>query len=126
MGIIAWWTGATFTTNLFTRRFGKRAGEDHLGNVYYQGGTDVYGKPRRWVIYKGSNDASRVPPEWHRWLHGTMEETPDVGLPAPRPWQEQGRQNMTGTREAYRPAGSLEAGGKRAAATGDYEAWSPE
>jgi len=33
---------------------------------------------------------------------------------------------MTGTAHAYRPAGALEQGGKRAAATGDYEAWSPE
>ena len=46
-------------------------------------------------------------------------------LPAPRAWQAPPQPNLTGTREAYRPAGALEAGGKRAAATGDYEAWSP-
>ena len=28
--------------------------------------------------------------------------------------------------EAYRPAGALERGGRRAGATGDYEAWSPD
>jgi NADH:ubiquinone oxidoreductase subunit len=33
---------------------------------------------------------------------------------------------MTGTPLAYRPSGALEKGGKRAAATGDYEAWTPE
>ena len=33
---------------------------------------------------------------------------------------------MTGTALAYRPAGALEKGGKRAAATGDYEAWTPD
>ena len=32
---------------------------------------------------------------------------------------------MTGTNRAYLPAGALERGGNRAAATGDYEAWSP-
>ncbi len=123
--IFTWWDGATFGTRLFTSRMGTRVGSDELGNVYFQGGKDVHGNPRRWVIYAGSNDASRVPPDWHGWLHGTIAETPDKALPPPRAWQEPARPNMTGTREAYRPAGALEAGGKRAAATGDYEAWSP-
>lgn len=122
--IFTWWNGATLTTNLFTRRHGSRIGSDSLGNIYYQGSKDVRGNPRRWVIYAGSNDASRVPPEWHGWLHGTIDEIPDE-LPAPRAWQAPAKPNLTGTVEAYRPAGALEAGGKRAAATGDYEAWSP-
>ena len=45
---------------------------------------------------------------------------------APLPWQKEHLPNLTGTPEAYRPAGSLERGGKRARATGDYEAWQPE
>ncbi|HEY0316586.1 MAG TPA: NADH-ubiquinone oxidoreductase subunit NDUFA12 family protein, partial [Sphingomonas sp.] len=69
-------------------------------------------------------DASRVPAEWHGWLHGTTDVVPDRESP-PRPWQAPTKPNLTGTREAYRPAGALEAGGRRAAATGDYEAWSP-
>jgi NADH:ubiquinone oxidoreductase subunit len=128
MGILAniftWWNGATIGTGLFTRRFGTRVGTDSMGNVYFTGGKDVYGKPRRWVIYAGDNDASRVTPEWHSWLHNTIEVTPDE-LPPARPWQAPAQPNLTGSREAYRPAGALEAGGKRAAATGDYEAWSP-
>jgi NADH:ubiquinone oxidoreductase subunit len=122
--IFTWWNGATIGTGIFTRRHGGRVGTDAMGNVYYSGGIDVHGNPRRWVIYAGSNDASRVSPEWHSWLHNTIDETPDA-LPAPRPWQAPPQPNLTGSREAYRPAGALEAGGKRAAATGDYEAWSP-
>jgi NADH:ubiquinone oxidoreductase subunit len=129
MGILAsiftWWNGATIGTRLFSARNGTRVGADDLGNVYFQGGRDVHGNPRRWVIYAGSNDASRVPPEWFGWLHNTQAETPDKALPPPRDWQQPYKPNMTGTRDAYRPAGALEAGGKRAAATGDYEAWSP-
>jgi NADH:ubiquinone oxidoreductase subunit len=34
--------------------------------------------------------------------------------------------NATGTPKAYRPQGALERGGRRAAATGDYEAWTPD
>ena len=122
--IFTWWNGATLGTGLFTRRHGSRVGTDAMGNAYFTGGTDVHGNPRRWVIYAGANDASRVPPEWHGWLHNTIDVTPDE-LPPARAWQAPPQPNLTGSREAYRPAGALEAGGKRAAATGDYEAWSP-
>ncbi len=122
--IFTWWNGATIGTRLFSSRKGSRIGEDALGNLYFTGGADVHGNPRRWVIYAGANDASRVPAEWHGWLHGTTDVVPDRESP-PRPWQAPTKPNLTGTREAYRPAGALEAGGRRAAATGDYEAWSP-
>src|SRR3546814_8634305 len=59
-----WWEGSTFGTWMGLR--GKRkTGEDALGNVYYEGGRDVNGLPRRWVIYKGANDASRGRSEEH-------------------------------------------------------------
>ncbi len=74
------------------------------------------------MLYKGSNDASRVPPEWHGWLHGTFDELPTDILPAPRAWEKEASPNLTGSTGAYRPAGALERGGQRAAATGDYEA----
>jgi NADH:ubiquinone oxidoreductase subunit len=46
-------------------------------------------------------------------------------LPSARVWQKPAIPNLTGTEAAYRPSGALERGGIRAAATGDYEAWSP-
>jgi NADH:ubiquinone oxidoreductase subunit len=119
--IFTWWDGATIGTMLDSWRHGEAVGEDSLGNRYYRAKD---GK-RRWVIYNGSNDASRVPPEWHGWLHGTFDELPEKVLPAPRPWLAEPQPNLTGTASAYRPAGALERGGKRAAATGDYEAWRP-
>ena len=119
--IFTWWDGATIGTAWFSRRHGGRVGEDALGNVYFEarkGG-------RRWVIYNGANDASRVPPEWHGWLHRTIDAPPQDALPPPRAWEKPPVPNRTGTDQAYRPAGALEQGGRRAAATGDYEAWSP-
>lgn len=124
--IFTWWEGATFGTWLTTRLKGARVGSDALGNVYYTGGRNLVGEPRRWVMYAGANDASRIPPEWHSWLVGTISEVPDRALPAARAWQIEATANPTGTAAAYRPAGALEAGGKRASATGDYEAWSPD
>lgn len=119
-----WWEGATWGTALFSRRNGGRIGSDALGNVYFESKKPVAGQVRRWVIYSGANDASRVPPEWFGWLHHQTDAIP-ADLPAPKPWVKDPAPNLTGTVEAYRPQGALERGGARAAATGDYEAWSP-
>lgn len=125
--IFTWWDGATIGTRLFSRRHGVSVGEDGFGNIYYQAkGPDSFGRVRRWVIYSGSNDASRVAPEWHGWLHHQVDDIPDRSMPPAHAWQKPAVPNLTGTPRAYRPAGSLDAGGKRAAATGDYEAWSPD
>ena len=85
--IFTWWNGATIGTLLWSRRVGTRVGADALGNVYFEGGRDVHGQPRRWVIYQGSNDASRVPPEWHGWLHHTIDLVPEA-LPPARRWED--------------------------------------
>ena len=127
MGIIAnlftWWNGASLGTTLFTSRHGNKVGTDAAGNAYFQHGKDP---KRRWVIYEGSNDSSRVPPEWNAWLRGTVDDVPDQSMPPRRPFQKDPLPNMTGTLSAYRPGGSLGGAGKRPAATGDYEAWKPE
>jgi len=121
--IFTWWDGATIGTSLWTSRNGVRVGQDSFGNIYYESKKeDASGRKRRWVIYEGSNDASRVAPEWHGWLHGTVDTPED--LPT-RPWLKEPAPNMTGTTSAYRPSGALEAGARRPAATGDYEAWTP-
>lgn len=120
-----WWNGATLGT-WFGLRGKTKVGEDSLGNVYWAGGKDPNGVTRRWVIYSGSNDASRVPPEWFSWLHHQIDAAPDQALPAPRAWEKTPEPNQTGTRLAYRPPGALEAGGQRARSTGDYEAWTPD
>jgi len=103
-------------------RKGKAFGEDSAGNKYFMAKD---GK-RRWVIYAGSNDASNVPPEWHGWLHQTHDGNPQDYLPPERKWEAEPTANLTGTGGAYMPSGALQRGGKRAAAAGDYEAWSPD
>ena len=120
--IFTWWDGATIGTALYSWRKGEQVGEDSLGNRYFRSRD---GK-RRWVIYKGSNDASRVPAEWHGWLHGTLDGLPSEALPPTREWQAAPAANLTGSTAAYRPAGALERGGRRAAATGDYQPWTPD
>ena len=125
--IFTWWDGATIGTMLYTSRKGEHVGTDAQGNKYYRSRKpDARGKERRWVIYDGEVEASRVPPEWHAWLHHTTDEIPPAGGPPKRPWQKDHLPNLTGTGAAYRPPGHTLEGGRRDKATGDYEPWVPD
>jgi NADH:ubiquinone oxidoreductase subunit len=125
--IFTWWDGATVGTALFSALNGEKVGTDAQGNTYYRSNKKLAdGRERRWVIYNGANDASRVPAEWHGWLHGAFEGPPESNLPPPRIWEADYTPNATGSAAAYRPQGALERGGRRARATGDYESWTPD
>ena len=116
---------ATFGTLLFTWTRGKLVGTDPDGNRYYTERTPdpARRRARRWVIYRGKADASRVPPEWHAWLHHTAEAP--LNAVARWPWQKPHRANPTGTARAELPPGADAAGGRREPATGDYQPWRP-
>jgi NADH:ubiquinone oxidoreductase subunit len=108
---------------LLTAFRGRKMGEDGFGNRYYR----TRGRrERRWVIYADQAEASLVPPEWHAWLHRQVQDPPEQSTASwRRPWQQSPLPNPTGTAGAYRPPGHVLEGGRRAAATGDYEAWTP-
>jgi NADH:ubiquinone oxidoreductase subunit len=124
-----WWSGQTFGTQLWTWRFGELVGNDEQGNRYYRtrGGKidPTLGFERRWVVYNGYAEASKVPPSWHGWLHHTVDVPPTEENYTPRDWQKPHIPNMTGTPAAYRPSGSTLASGRRPKATGDYQPWTP-
>lgn len=126
--IFSWWNGATIGTLFTIAKRGALVGTDAFGNRYYQSRDNVSydGRKRRWVIYNGYAEASKVPPEWHGWLHYTLDEPPtEVQLPR-KAWETDYTPNLTGTPMAWRPQGSLAAEARRPAATGDYQAWTPE
>lgn len=125
LSIFTWWHGPGLGTRLATRRTGTEVGTDGQGNVYYRS-QDARGLERRWVIYNGAPEASRVPPEWYLWLHKTIDTLPTELPMKPRVWEKPWVPNQTGTPGAHAPSGSLAVRAKRARATGDYEAWSPD
>ncbi|WP_371224423.1 NADH:ubiquinone oxidoreductase subunit NDUFA12 [Roseovarius sp. 2305UL8-3] len=117
---VTWWDGSTLNTQLWSWRKGVKVGEDDQGNGYFE----TRDGKRRWVMFNGEAEASRVSPEWHGWLHHTYQDPP-TEAPLPRKaWEKPHEENLTGTAMAYAPAGSI----RRAAPAErrDYEAWSPE
>ncbi|WP_187428787.1 hypothetical protein ROLI_017670 [Roseobacter fucihabitans] len=117
---VTWWNGQTLNTQLWTWRNGAKVGEDSQGNIFYENKD----KSRRWVIYNGEAEASRVDPDWHGWLHHTWDTTPtDSPLPH-KSWEKPHQENLTGTAMSYAPKGSIRRSDP--APRSDYEAWSPE
>lgn len=118
-------------TKLYTFLFGELVGEDKFGNKYYRSkkkseGFHI-GKPkteRRWVIYNGMDEPSKVPPEWHGWIHFITDKTPKKNIEKHK-WQKPHVPNLTGTKGAYFPPGDPRNTGVRKKVSGDYEAWDP-
>jgi NADH:ubiquinone oxidoreductase subunit len=118
--LLTWWNVSTLNTAFFTWRYGIKVGEDAQGNIFYR---SADGK-KRWVIYNGESEASRISPDWHGWLHHTWDELPTEKPLVRKDWEQPHQENLTGTTLAYAPQGSI----RRAAPAPrrDYEAWSPE
>jgi len=113
-------------TLLYTWIKGELVGTDVFQNRYYRSrGAKLNGRERRWVLYRGADDASSVPAEWHAWLHHTNQSPLTENAAQARSWQKEHQANPTGTVAAYRPAGHDVMGGHRAHATGDYQPWNP-
>ena len=57
---------------------GELKGSDEHGNQYYENLKRPFGR-QRFIIYSGWRsevDPSRIPPEWHHWLHSITDRTP--------------------------------------------------
>ncbi len=113
-------------TLLHTVLKGKRVGEDMFGNVYYTERKPAKkGRTKRWVMYKGKAEPSKIPPLWHAWMHYMVDELPaDIDV-AQHDWQKEHQPNLTGTVNAYQPPGHLAGDAKRDTSSSDYEAWTP-
>ena len=113
--IFTWWHKQTIGTFIYTLFTGKYVGSDQFGNKYYSNS-----KGKRWVIYKDKVESSRIPPEWHLWIHFLVKNKPNSNANK-FPWQKEYEENLTGTKRAYKPEGSLSSESKKDMKK--YESW---
>ena len=93
---LTWWERGTLNTQFFTWRKGQKVGEDDQGNTYYRNADDS----RRWVMFNGEMEASRVSPDWHGWLHRTWAEPPTAKPLDHKEWEKPHVENLTGPMRA--------------------------
>ena len=113
--IFTWWHRQTVGTFIYTLFTGKFVGNDQFGNKYYSNS-----KGKRWVIYKNDIEASKIPPEWHLWIHYLSKDKP-VDKTSSFSWQKKYEGNLTGTERAHKPEGSLSTNPKKNMKK--YETW---
>ena len=126
--MLRWLRANTLGTWLHTRMAGEPVGEDEFGNRYYrQRRPGGWRAERRWVVYANDVDldGSMVPPGWQGWLTHSREKPPSEEPLEIQRWEKEHQPNLSGTPLAYVPPGHERRGGRRARATGDYEAWRP-
>jgi NADH:ubiquinone oxidoreductase subunit len=113
--IFTWWHKQTVGTFIYTFLTGKFLGKDEFGNKYYSNS-----KGKRWVIYSNNIESSKIPPEWHSWIH-FISRNPPINEEKKFFWQKPYQENLTGTKNAYKPEGSLLSNSKKN--NKKYETW---
>jgi len=113
-------------TIIYTWLYGKYIGEDEIGNKYYTNSNNLDDKKtKRWVMFKGEIESSKIPPHWHAWLHKTVN-APPINYKHDYFWQKDNKPNMTGTKDAYYPSSHpLSNDYNPDQVKEDYESWTP-
>jgi len=111
--IFTWWNKQTFGTFLKTLFYGSYVGKDELGNKYYKSKSN-----ERWVVYNNKIDATKITSSWYLWIHHTTDKVPGKEVEKKYLWQKQHQENLTGTKNSYKPIKIKKDGTKK-----KYETW---
>jgi NADH:ubiquinone oxidoreductase subunit len=91
----------SYISKLCIRLSCQKTGTDEFGNEYFE-----HKNGKRFVIYNGIAEASKVPAEWHGWLHYSSDISPSQIRTHKFSWQKIHLPNLTGTKNAYLPQNS--------------------
>ena len=96
----------SFINKLFIKFYATQIGSDKFGNQYCIGKHKNYlGQAKRFVVYNGIDESTKVPPMWHSWLHYVSDDLPRNGLE--HDWQQEYLPNLTATKYAHVSSGSV-------------------
>ena len=113
-------------TKIYTWLFGSLVGSDQFGNKYFCNSKNFESNSaKRWVIFNGEIEASRIPPHWHAWLHKTVN-IPPIDYSHKYNWQKDHDPNFTGTSKAYYPnSNQISKNKENLKDEKEYEKWQP-
>ena len=118
--IFTWWHNQTVGTRIWSFLNGYKVGEDIFGHVYLRNKNDT----KRWVLYDGDVDSTKVPPEWNAWLRYTSNIIPT--LQKKYAWEKEHKKNQTGSKNLYNPSASVLNSSNNKKKKSEYESWSPK
>ena len=110
--IFTWWNRQTLGTRIQILLFGKFVGEDKLGNKYYESKSG-----KRWIVYNGEIEASKIPNEWYSWMHYINNNIQNLHQIKKYDWQKEHLPNQTGMESSYHPKKNKDAVKKK------YSTW---
>ena len=96
--IFTWWNHQTLGTRLQIFFSGKLVGTDKYGNKYYESKSG-----RRWVVYNGEVEASKIPNEWYSWMHNMNNKIQNKHDLEKYDWQKEHLPNQTVSNNSYHP-----------------------
>lgn len=97
----------------FIKLCAKKVGTDEFGNQYYENKAK-----KRFVIYNGQSEPSKVPMTWHGWLHHYGKEIPSEN--SKHSWEKTHLPNLSGTKNAYSPKNTM-----AEKTSAQYQPWKP-
>ena len=121
--IFDWWHQATWSTRIFTFWKGELVGIDNYKNKYFhergkkEKGYAHWDRRKRWVIYSGEIEATKIPIEWYSWMHFIKNKIEGTHELKKYNWQKNHLSNQTGTDKAYNPQKNQDATKKK------YKTW---
>ena len=63
-----------FLVRIYLKFRGTEVGEDQYGNKYFElKRVDSFGRKKRYCLYSGLVEASKIAPEWHPFMHYQIE-----------------------------------------------------
>ena len=84
--------------NIFYKLIAVKVGSDHFGHQYYEAkyAADYLNRKKRFVVYNGAAEPTKIPPRWHAWLHRLIDTIPS-DKQKNFAWQKIHKPNLTGT-----------------------------
>jgi len=102
-----------FINQFFIKFFCQKVGYDEFQNQYF-----LSKDKKRFIVYNGICEPTKVPAQWHGWLHYTYDKIPiDINRHS---WQKIHIPNLTGTKNAFNPKNQPSSKSNH-----DFVAWNP-
>ena len=93
-----------FLVKIYLYFCGVKVGEDEYGNQFFElKRTDYLGRKKRYCLYNGIPEASKISPEWHPFMHYQIEAKDVKTTFKQYKWQKSAVPDATLSQKKYLP-----------------------